>query len=63
MSLTWLYMSLVTVIFLVFSAVMWRVIQHADTEPGARGANRMTPARAITVRDADEPKASGRQAA
>jgi hypothetical protein len=63
MNWTWLYMSLETVVFLAFSAAMWLVVKHADTRPGARGATRMTPARATTARDADEPTASQRQAA
>lgn len=63
MNLTWMYMSLETVIFLAFSAAMWLVVKHADTDQDARGANRMTLARPTTGRDADEPTASQRQAA
>ena len=63
MNWTWLYMPLETVVFLAFSAAMWLVVKHADTEPDARGANRITPARSTPAWDADEPTASQRQAA
>ena len=63
MNWSWLYMSLETVVFLAFSAAMWLVVKHADTGADARGANRMTPARATVAGNADEPTASQRQAA
>ena len=63
-NLTWLYVPLEAVVFLAFSAAMWLlVVKHADTGQDAASANRMTPARAITARDADEPAASQRRAA
>lgn len=62
-NMTWLYMPLEAVVFLAFSAAMWFVVKHADTGPDALGANQMTPARATTARDADEPAASQRRAA
>jgi hypothetical protein len=62
-NLTWLYMPLEAAVFLALSAAMWLVVKRADTEPDARGANRMTLARATTARDAGEPTASQRRAA
>jgi len=62
-NLTWLYMPLEAVVFLAFSAAMWLVVKHADTGPDALGANRMTPARATTARDAGELAAGQRRAA
>ena len=60
----WLFIPMVT--FLAFSAVMWQIVKHADTEPAAGGANRMAPAHAVVAPDAtgsaaSQPEAAGRQ--
>jgi len=62
-NMTWLYMPLEAAVFLALSAAMWLVVKHADTGPDARGANRMTLARATRARDADEAAAGPRRAA
>jgi hypothetical protein len=52
----WLYMSLETAVFLVFSAASWRIIKRSDTEPVAGPANRTVPAR---DRSSEVPVLSG----
>jgi hypothetical protein len=64
MTWTWLYMPLEVAVFLAFSAALWLlVIKHADAEPDAAGANRLTSARAIADRAAEDLAASLRKAA
>ncbi len=47
-----------------FSAALWLlVIKHADAEPDTAGANRLTQARAIADRAAEDLAASLRKAA
>lgn len=43
-NLAWLYMSLETAIFLIFSAAVWLVIKRADTGPAAVAADQTLPA-------------------
>jgi len=64
MTWTWLYMPLEAAVFLAFSAALWLlVIKHADAEPDTAGANRLTQARAIADRAAEDLAASLRKAA
>ncbi len=64
MTWTWLYMPLEAAVFLAFSAALWLlVIKHADAEPDTAGANRLTQARAIADRAAEDLAASLRKSA
>ena len=64
MNFVWLYIPVA--IFLAFSAAMWLIVKHADTEPDAGGADRIAPAR-VTVAPgaagstARQPEAARRQ--
>ena len=48
----WVYIPMV--IFLAFSAALWLIVKHADTEPGASSANRTPPARAAVAPDTED---------
>jgi hypothetical protein len=64
MTWTWLYMPLEVAVFLAFSAALWLLVnKHADAGPDAAGANRLTSARAIADRAAEELATSLRKAA
>ncbi len=54
----WLFMSLETAIFLIFSAALWLVIKHADTGPAAGAAEQAVPAR---DRSTEVPVLSGQR--
>ncbi len=54
----WLYMSLETVIFLIFSAALWLIIKRADTGPAAGAADQTVPAR---DRSSEVPVLSGQR--
>ena len=60
----WPVMAVETAVFLAFSAAMWLlVIEHADTERDAHGADRMSPDRAAVARDTEDRVASQHAAA
>ena len=64
MTWTWLDMPLEVAVFLAFSAALWLlVIKRADGGPDAADANRLTQARTISDRAAEELAASLRKAA
>jgi hypothetical protein len=56
--MNWVWLYIPAAIFLAFSAALWLVVKHADTEPDAGGADRMAPARATVARDAAGSAAS-----
>jgi hypothetical protein len=48
----WVYIPMA--IFLAFSAILWLIVKHADTERGVSTANRTPPARAAVAPDAGD---------
>jgi len=52
MGWSWLYMTLEAMAFLALSAVMWRVVMRADSEPAADVAGRRIPVGATVPREA-----------
>ena len=54
----WLYMSLETATFLIFSAALWLVIKSAETGPAAGAADQTVPPR---DRPSEVPELSGQR--